>query len=34
MIKRKDNPLMRFIVGPSSPVTWTLVLLITVWFWS
>jgi len=34
MIKRKDNPLMQFIVGAGSPVTWTVVLLIAVWFWS
>jgi len=34
MIKRKDNPLMQFIVGAGSPVTWTVVLLIAVWLWS
>ncbi len=34
MIKREDNPVMQFIVGASSPVTWTAVLLIAVWFWS
>jgi hypothetical protein len=34
MIKRKDNPVMQFIIGAGSPVTWTAVLLIAVWFWS
>ena len=34
MIKRQSNPLMQFIVGPVSPVTWTVVLLIAIWFWS
>jgi hypothetical protein len=34
MIKRRDNPVMQFIVGAGSPVTWTVVLLIAVWFWS
>ena len=34
MIKRKDNPVMQFIVGAGSPVTWTVVLLIAVWIWS
>ena len=34
MIKRESNPLMQFIVGPVSPVTWTTVFLVAVWFWS
>ena len=34
MIKRKDNPVMQFIIGAGSPVTWTAVFLIAVWFWS
>lgn len=34
MIKRKHNPVMQFIVGAGSPVTWTVVLLIAVWIWS
>jgi hypothetical protein len=34
MIKRKDNPVMQFIVGPLSPVTWTVVLLLAICFWS
>ena len=34
MIKRRNNPVMQFIVGAGSPVTWTVVLLIAVWFWS
>ena len=34
MIKRQSNPLMQFIVGPVSPVTWTFVLLVAVWLWS
>jgi len=34
MIKRKDNSVMQFIVGAGSPVTWTAVFLIAVWFWS
>jgi hypothetical protein len=35
MIKRKDNPVMQFIIGVGSPVAWTTVfLLIIVWFWS
>ena len=34
MIKRHSNPIMQFIVGPVSPVTWTVVLLIAVLFWS
>jgi hypothetical protein len=34
MIKRKDNPVMQFIIGAGSPVTWTVVLLIAVWIWS
>jgi hypothetical protein len=34
MIKRKDNQVMQFIIGAGSPVTWTAVLLIAVWFWS
>jgi hypothetical protein len=34
MIKRKVNPLMQFIVGPLSPVTWTVLLLLAICFWS
>jgi hypothetical protein len=34
MIKRESNPLMQFIVGPVSPVTWTTVFLVAVWLWS
>jgi hypothetical protein len=34
MIKRTDNPVMRFVVGPLSPVTWTALLFIAICFWS
>jgi hypothetical protein len=34
MIKRKNSSVMQFIVGPSSPVAWTAVLLLAIWFWS
>ena len=34
MIKRHSNPIMQFIVGPVSPATWMVVLLIAIWFWS
>jgi len=34
MIKRESNPVMQFIIGAGSPITWTVVLLCAVWFWS
>jgi hypothetical protein len=34
MIERKHNSIMQFIVGAGSPVTWTVVLLLAIWFWS
>ena len=34
MIKREHNPVMQFIVGAGSPVTWTVVILTAIWFWS
>ena len=34
MIKRRDNPVMQFVVGPLSPVTWTVVFLLAICFWS
>lgn len=30
MIKRKANPVMQFVVGPLSPVTWTVLLLLVI----
>jgi hypothetical protein len=35
MIRRKDNPVMQFIVGVGSPVAWTTFFLVIIaWFWS
>ena len=34
MIKRKANPVMQFIVGPLSPLTWMVLLLLVICVWN